>query len=132
MFLRFVTDRPDPFTPDDGRPGGVFLVAYALLRGDEELPVLDDWHRGELRRLIDWFEAEVPIPHRFRRRGREDRGLSWFRSDADAAIRRVREVCRIVEAAGVPTRTLLADRPGYVLYEDAVQVVAEPFAETPR
>lgn len=33
----------------------------------------------------------------------------------------------ILEEYGVPTRTLTTERPGYVVYEDDFQVVAEPF-----
>jgi len=38
---------------------------------------------------------------------------------------------RIVEANGYSVGLVRADRVGYVIYEDEVQVVAEPFADTP-
>ncbi len=38
---------------------------------------------------------------------------------------------RILEAHDVFLKAITTDRPGYVVYEDAHQIVATPFADTP-
>lgn len=44
-------------------------------------------------------------------------------------IAKVREMCSILEENAIYVRTIKARRPGYIVYEDAYQVVAEPFAD---
>ncbi len=36
----------------------------------------------------------------------------------------------ILEAHGIAVDVIQTERPGYVVYEDSVQVAAEPFKET--
>jgi hypothetical protein len=38
-------------------------------------------------------------------------------------------MCSILEENAIYVRTIKARRPGYIVYEDAYQVVAEPFAD---
>jgi hypothetical protein len=56
--------------------------------------------------------------------------LSWFKDTATEYIRRMRELADILHAHGIETEMLSTDRPGYVVYEDAHQVAAEPFNDT--
>jgi hypothetical protein len=37
---------------------------------------------------------------------------------------------RILEEHGIPAEVIETERPGYVVYEDEFQLIAEPFAET--
>jgi hypothetical protein len=43
-----------------------------------------------------------------------------------------RELAAILEAHDIRTEMLTTDRPGYVVYEDDYQVVAEPFLSEHR
>jgi hypothetical protein len=63
--------------------------------------------------------------------GRCAKGIAWLRDTATEHISRMQEMRRIVEANGYSVGLVRADRVGYVTYEDEVQVVAEPFADTP-
>ncbi len=77
----------------------------------------------------------MPIPKRFQRSTkphRESKGIYWFKTDADDCIRHVRYLGYLVADHNVVVRELTTDRPGYIIYEDNYQVVAEPFADTPR
>jgi hypothetical protein len=42
-----------------------------------------------------------------------------------------REVAEILRQHDVVVETILTDRPGFLVYEDDFQIVAEPFSETP-
>ena len=128
VLIRFLADRPDP---DSGRVWGVFQAAYAELRGDRP----ERWVRTELRASLDWFNAELARPGRFGRATgtpREPRGVCWFRPSARRHVREARYLGWLLGECGVPVRTVRTRKPGVVVYEDAAQIVAEPFAETPR
>ena len=55
--------------------------------------------------------------------------MCWFKPTATEHIAKVREISCILEQHGVYVRVIKAQRPGYVIYEDEYQVVAEPFAD---
>jgi len=42
----------------------------------------------------------------------------------------MREIIRLLESHGISVRMIKTDRPGYVVYEDDHQIVAEPFADS--
>ncbi len=94
--------------------------------------------REALESLLAWFEANLPTPDRFSRttsKGlsrRRSKGLSWFKPSAETAIRKMRELVEILSRYGYSVEELRTLRPGFVTYEDEHQIVAEPFAETPR
>ena len=128
MFIRFVTDRLDD---DTGVPSGVFAVAYTILDGAE----IDDYYRNEIRKTLVWFTSNLPIPARFKRSrkpNRQDRGICWFKSEATECMANVRYLVHLVREQDIVVRELMTDTPGYMIYEDDFQVVAEPFSSTPR
>jgi hypothetical protein len=122
--LRFVIPDRDRRT---GQPMGLLTLAYQLLRSND-LTKEDD---HELRRLVTWMETQVPIPSRFARKRnvshKETHGISWMKADAAEAIRHLHHIADIVRRYGYPVDILQTERPGYVVHEDAWQVVAEPF-----
>ena len=81
-----------------------------------------------------WFSDNLEKPERFSRKRnsyhRDQRAIAWFKDTAAEHLRRIRELVSILEAHGRPVSMLTSARPGYVVYEDEHQVVAEPFAET--
>ncbi len=128
MFIRFVTVQLDA---DTDAPSGVFAAAYRLLR-DETTP---DYLRLEIRSTLDWFVKNLPIPDRFcrsRKPHREDNGICWFKTDAADSMTHVRYLVHLVSECDVVVRELTTDKPGYTIYEDESQLVAQPFASTPR
>ena len=126
-FLRFVVSELDP---DSGRRQGVLQAAFALRdRGElsaDELAALADIGR--------WLDANLPKPAKFTRKRnhshRTPMALSWFKDTASVHVAKVRTVVALLEARGIPVSSITTDRPGYIVYEDHFQVVAEPFADT--
>ena len=55
--------------------------------------------------------------------------MCWFKSDALQHIAKAREMSCVLEQSGIYVWTIKTQRPGYVVYEDEYQVVAEPFAD---
>lgn len=47
-------------------------------------------------------------------------------------LAKARDLITLLQDNGYPTCTLRSARIGYVLFEDAHQIVAEPFADTPK
>ncbi|MGD8858988.1 MAG: hypothetical protein PVI30_03195 [Myxococcales bacterium] len=126
-YLRFVVERHDD---ESGfRQGFVQAAAELQSRGDIPQREVD-----RLEHIFGWFKQNLVVPTRFGRKRnaahKNSRGLSWFKDTAKEHIGRAREIAEILEAYGCPVRMIVTDRPGYIVYEDEHQVVAEPFSET--
>jgi hypothetical protein len=126
-YLRFVIASKNA---DSGVREGLFQVAGRLARSGT-LPVHDQARLDDLR---EWFGGHLAVPERFTRTRnashKKTRGISWFKDTADEYVRRMRELASILDDHGVTVEVLESSRPGYVTYEDEVQVVAEPFSDT--
>ena len=126
--VRFVIAELDP---DSRQPTGVFQAAYRLRRSSSIPPQT----RQDLKEHIEWFKLHLPEPERFvltRSKGfyrRKPVAVSWFKAEATEFIARAETLGRIVEAHGFPVQRLTTTHPGYVVYEDAYQVVALPFRD---
>ena len=128
--IRFARRRPLPSKAVEG----AFLVGYKLERGNE----LSSEDRQKLNELLTWFKKNLAVPPRFNRtksKGyyrRTNTGISWFKADAKDHLDRMRELVAILERNGVPIEALTTAHPGFVIYEDDHQIVAEPFREKRR
>lgn len=128
-YLRFVVGRIHENT---GVRNGLFNDAYALCRGHD----LSSADRAALDALLDWFSDHLSVPERFNRstsKGsyrRSGRGISWLKPSATEHISRMREISRILQEYGHFVTMIKSARPGYIVYEDEHQIVAEPFADT--
>jgi hypothetical protein len=123
MFVRFVVSELDP---DSGEPLGIFQLMYRL--SDRGELSLDEQARWESIRT--WFDSHLTRPDCMSRSGRAHaRGvaISWFRDSATRHIGRARELVVLLGELGVQVEMLRTSRPGYIVYEDRYQVVAEPF-----
>jgi hypothetical protein len=82
--------------------------------------------------LRDWFSQNLDKPAQFERsrhsRG-EGTGVCWFKSSATEHIPRIYEMSCILKQNLVHVRVFKTRHPGYIVYEDEYQVVAEPFAD---
>lgn len=127
-YVRFVVAGP---SLSSGKRLGVIRAAWHY--DDEGLFSHDE--SVELEGIFRWFNEHLPQPDRMSRTRnaghKRKRALSWFKDSADAHLERVRRLTTLLEARGVAVEMITTERPGYVVYEDEFQVVAEPFADTP-
>ncbi len=111
--------------PDTGVAEGILRVAYEL-RDEVGVPSYD---RIALAEALAWLGKHLPVPNRFgRTQSDRTRGVSWFKCTAREAITRVRDIARVLDESGHPVVQVETTRPGFIVYEDDFQVVAEPFA----
>jgi hypothetical protein len=128
VFLRFVLMRSHP---DTGVDEGIFSAAYEL-RDSVDTPASD---RHLLDALLSWFETNLATPARFNRtksKGyyrRNTAGVSWLKPTASEHITKMRALIAILEENGYRVSQVTTKTPGYVVFEDDHQIVAEPFRD---
>ena len=108
---------------------GVIQAAYNL----QDAGALSYYETALFNAICEWFNRHLPIPRRFsrsRKSGAADNAVCWFKPTAVECVRKARELAKLLEARGVQTAMLRTRKPGYVVYEDRQQVVAEPFHDT--
>jgi hypothetical protein len=111
---------------------GVFPLAHQL-RDD---PSVSNENRALLTDHLSWFAKHLPEPKRFNRstsKGfyrRTTKGIAWFCDSAAECLARMHAVKGILEAEGYVVHMITEERVGYLVYEDDLQVIAEPFADT--
>ncbi|MGZ2259890.1 hypothetical protein [Roseobacter sp. A03A-229] len=131
MYLRFVYARR---VEGLGAREGFFQAAAEVANN----PLTDTLVVDQIDELRAWFSDNLQRPERFSRSSSKDRdhketkGLSWFKPSATDHIAKAFELKGILGSYGWAIDVLKESRIGYVVYEDDVQVVAEPFAETAR
>jgi hypothetical protein len=129
MYLRFVMEKA---ISTSGAREGIFGAAHDLKRTGRLSPA-DEEH---LTRLLDWFEKNLTIPERFNRtrsKGyyrRATKGIAWFKSSATTHLEKIRELAELLDRHEVKSEVVKSERPGYIVYEDDHQVIAEPFRDT--
>lgn len=129
MYVRFVILRCNE---SSGVREGVFKSAYALRR-EGQLPAHE---YTRLNELLVWFGGNLPVPYRFNRTkskgysNRNSKGISWLKPTARRHVRRMWELKDILDEHGYFVTVIKTERPGYIVYEDNVQIVAEPFSDT--
>ena len=129
MYLRFVMEKP---VSTSGAREGIFAAAYDLKRAGR-LSAADEDH---LTGLLDWFAQNLTVPKRFNRtrsKGyyrRATKGIAWFKSSAATHLEKIRELAELLDRYDAKSEVVKSERPGYVVYEDDHQVIAEPFRDT--
>ncbi|MFO0898916.1 MAG: hypothetical protein U0836_15940 [Pirellulales bacterium] len=124
MFVRFAVIRP--CDEDSGLPLGLFQSGYTAL----EAPCLSLADQAQLRCLLSWFDKHLKKPDRFaksRKPAAQSKAISWFKPTAREHIAQARELAELLRQADVEIVMSTTRTPGYIVYEDAHQVVAEPF-----
>ena len=127
MYIRFITGEIDE---DSGREAGVFGIAHEL----RDSAQVTDSDRAKLHELLKWFAANLEEPSRFTTAKpphyrKQARAISWFKDTAKDPIARLREMIAILDRHDIHIEMIQTDRPGYVVYEDVHQIVAEPFSD---
>jgi hypothetical protein len=123
VFIRFVIPKRDC---DSHVELGLIQAADELLRRGQLTYYAEACAQVTLR----WFNWHLPVPTRFarsRRRGAQNKAISWFKPTARACIRQMQVLATLLHDHGYCTQRLTTDRPGYVVYEDEYQIVAEAF-----
>jgi hypothetical protein len=118
-FVRFVIGRKDE---DSNVERGIFQAAALAL----EWRQITGSDAEELNEVQAWFNKNLEKPTSF---GREKlhRGICWFKVGASEHISRIWDMVRILERNGIYVKKVRTNRPGYIIYEDEWQLVAEPF-----
>jgi hypothetical protein len=124
--LRFVI--PDRHE-DSGFRDGFFRTAYRLRRQH----VMSSLEHEKLDELLKWFGSHLDVPERFNRSSskgrhlRNARGISWFKHTASEHVSKAQQIVALLRKYGVNVYEIRTIRPGYVVYSDDCQIVAEPF-----
>jgi hypothetical protein len=118
-YVRFVIGRTDE---DSHVEQGIFQAAALAL----EWQHITGSDADALNELREWFGDNLDKPTSFGR-DRLRLGICWFKTGATEQISRVWEMVRILERNGIYVKKIRTDKPGYVIYEDEWQLVAEPF-----
>jgi hypothetical protein len=118
-YIRFVVGRKDE---DSHVEQGIFQAAGQAI----EWKNITGSDADELNELRTWFSENLEKPTSFGR-GKLRFGICWFKTDATEHISRIWEMVQILERNGIFIKKIRTDRPGYVIYEDDWQLVAEPF-----
>lgn len=118
-YVRFIVGRKDE---DSHVEQGIFQAAGQALEWQTVLGC----DAEELNELREWFSKNLEKPTSF---GRDKLrlGICWFKTDATEHISRIWEMVRILERNGIYVKKIRTNKPGYVIYEDEWQLVAEPF-----
>ena len=124
MFIRFICGDIDV---DSHVAAGLFHAAYKL-RYEYDLP---EYELDRLLDLLGWFNLNLSSPFEFRLRKywRRRRAICWFKTSAYEHLTKAREMAALLEINGIYIRTIKSERIGYRLYEDDVQVFAQPFTD---
>jgi hypothetical protein len=120
-YIRFVIEREDE---DSHVEQGIFQAAALAI----EWQGITGIDADELNRLLAWFNENLEKPTSF---GRDKLrlGICWFKTGSTEYISRIWEMVRILERNSIYVKKIRTDKPGYVIYEDQWQLVAEPFRQ---
>lgn len=119
VYIRFVIGRKDE---DSHVEQGIFQAAAQAL----EWQNITGSDAVELKELQTWFSENLEKPSSF---GRDKLrlGICWFKTGSTEYISRIWEMVHILERNGIYVKKIRSGRPGYMIYEDEWQIVAEPF-----
>jgi hypothetical protein len=119
QYIRFVVGRKDE---DSHVELGIFQAAAQALEW-QQITGSDAENLNEIRA---WFNDSLEKPSSFGR-DKLSLGISWFKTGSKEHVARIWEMVRILERNGIYVKKIRTDKPGYVVYEDEWQLVAEPF-----
>ncbi len=128
MYIRFIIGEVHQVS---ARETGVFQAAYRL----KDEGQLHDYEEPRLRELLDWFNINLRKPSKFTNSKppyyrKQEKAISWFKDTATEHIAKLREILVVLDNHHVHFEMIKTDRPGYIVYEDEYQIVAEPFSDS--
>ena len=118
-YIRFVVGRKDD---DSHVQQGIFQAAYLAL----EWNTIVGSDAEKLNLILKWFSSNLEKPTSL---GRDKLrlGICWFKTTSTEHISRIWDMVKILERNGIYVHKIRTDKPGYRIYEDEWQLVAEPF-----
>lgn len=131
---RFILERRDPFEMGE-------YIRFEIISKGEQVNNLEqgifqaatlalEWRTvtgsdaDELNELHAWFNKNLEKPSSVGRDALR-RGICWFKAGATEHISRILSMAQILDRNGVHVKQIKTDKPGYVIYEDEWQLVAE-------
>jgi hypothetical protein len=118
-YVRFVIGRKDE---DSQVEQGIFQAAALALEWRD----ITGSDADALTELRAWFSENLEKPTSFGRNSLR-LGICWFKTGATEHVARIWEMVGILERNGIYVKKIRTDKPGYVIYEDQWQLIAEPF-----
>ena len=123
QYIRFQTSKID--IEWSTKPFGIFQLAYKLR--DSGIP---DFDADYLEDILRWFDDHLDVPNNFSRkktRSYATRWISRYKDTAKEHISYMHELKRMFEEYEIYVEVMMTDTPGYIVYEDEYQIVAEPY-----
>lgn len=124
-YIRFTTFIIDPRS---SRPLGLFQLLGIM----EEAGVMDEYEIDWMKSALKWFSKNLKEPSTFSRSRKthaKQVGICWYKSTANEHINKMYELVEFLRHHNVEVNILKSNKPGYIVFEDEYQVVAEPFVE---
>ena len=126
MYVRFVLHEIDE---DSQTQKGMFVAVNELIDDD----YFEDYELEAIGELLSWFNDHLDEPLRLRRSKKYhtvNKAISWFKPGANVHIAKGQQLVTLMKQKDLHVEMIKTTNPGYIVYEDAFQIVAEPFAET--
>lgn len=120
MYLRYIASYEDHTSGITGT--GIFRSADFVR---DHTPI-DDKTKKRIQSLITWFDENLAVPEFYddpTTRKAENHTYFWFKTSAQNFIKKMEELCSIIEPHGVRIQRLkAAHSPGPVVFEDDCQI----------
>lgn len=123
-YFRFViTENEKQF----GRPLGIFQALFSL----KDFDLIEEYDWTWYNQIVDWFGDNLVEPDNFSRSQKKyakPLGICWYKPTAHEYISKMYELVTFLNQYNIEVVILKSDKPGYIVYEDEHQIVAEPFS----
>lgn len=125
-YTRFFISKNDA---KSNKPKGIFQALFDLC----DQGMMEDYQLQWFDDVMRWFNKELKRPTQFSRSKRPhaaSSGICWYKSSANEHINKMYELKEILNQHGIEVEIVRTNKPGYIVFEDDYQIVAEPFVET--
>ena len=118
-YTRYVIDDGER---DDGEMDGVITILIDKIKDK----IVDTYDSQLYEEVMSWYNKVVPVPPYYANRGYWTiNSLAYWKSDRREIHEYMFSLIGICERVNLKTKVILTNDPGFILYEDAFQVVAE-------
>jgi hypothetical protein len=125
-YIRFSTFNHDSLSK---RPQGVFQALFDLKDNGQ----MQEHHLIHFENTVSWFNKNLKKPTQFsksKKRHALSSGICWYKASAHTHINKMYELVDILKEHLIEVNITKTNKPGYIVYDDDFQIVAEPFVET--
>lgn len=125
-YIRFSTFKNDDLSH---RPQGIFQALFEL----KDEGHMQEHHLIHFENIVAWFNQNLEKPTQFsksRKKHAQFSGICWYKSSANIHINKMYELVQILKEHFIECDIIQTNKPGYIVYDDDYQIVAEPFVET--